>query len=174
MPARDCRVCCCAGGVELRVYMVRNGISYVPGYARMCSRIQGYAESSLEEVEEDELPCECISYCCVGGGGIVKGALRGNVNQLDRQACHSTSQSRIVSHATASANTLKQWRGVQDICILAGRKLLLLWRCCGRPRCYRAADLPILHHTHFCFIGLFEQTPNARAQGIASKLRCDV
>ena len=36
--------------------MVRNGISYVPGYASKCSSIQGKAGPSLEEVEE-ELRC---------------------------------------------------------------------------------------------------------------------
>ena len=35
--------------------MVRNGISYVPGYARSCSSIQEYAEPSCEDSEEELL-----------------------------------------------------------------------------------------------------------------------
>lgn len=44
-----------ARGAQLRVYIVRSGISYVPGYEKMCSKIIGY-EDPLEEESEDE--CE--------------------------------------------------------------------------------------------------------------------
>ena len=33
--------------VELRVYIVRRGISYVPGYANKCSKIHGKTAPSL-------------------------------------------------------------------------------------------------------------------------------
>lgn len=45
----ECRGKACACGAELSVYMVLKGISYVPGYARRCSRIQGKAEPSVED-----------------------------------------------------------------------------------------------------------------------------
>ncbi len=35
------------------MYIVRNGISYVPGYARRCSSIQGKAAPSAEDVDEE-------------------------------------------------------------------------------------------------------------------------
>ena len=63
---KECRGRYWACGWEFNAYIVRKGISYVPGYARRCSNIQGKADPSgigEDDVLFGEDICE---WCCSG------------------------------------------------------------------------------------------------------------
>lgn len=111
----------------------------MPGYARTCSNIQGYAESSADEEEDDEeLPCECIllsSDRCWRSGSrgsalfeVFKTLDKLEVNLIDRRAvCSADISFRTRKSCQSQVSTLssngvaREWQ----LCISQGLCLFL-------------------------------------------------